>query len=183
MNINTEITLRTEILDYILNNSIINQYFNKIEYEYRDDFRSHIWLIIMEMIESKWDKIVELYNKNELGKFIIGIINNQLKSNTSSFTKDYKNKKFIYPDDLPEVIDEPMVVINTRIILMKVLNILNNIHFVDAILFKLYYGIDPVTNEITEPKTYQQVQDIININYQTVRNSVMKTQKLIKESI
>ena len=76
-----------------------------------------------------------------------------------------------------------MVVINTRIILMKVLNILNNIHFVDAILFKLYYGIDPVTNEITEPKTYQQVQDIININYQTVRNSVMKTQKLIKESI
>ena len=176
--------MHEQILKSILENSIIIDYFNKVQEEYRDDFRQHIWLIITEMMadEEKSEKIEKLWKADNLGKFIVGIITNQLKSNTSSFTKLYKDSNIIYTT-IPELKEEEVEQQNARLVILKMLNILNNIHFVDAVLFKLYYGIDPITNEITQPKTYGEIQNLIGINYQTVRNSVLKTKKTIKEHI
>jgi len=65
----------------------------------------------------------------------------------------------------------------------QVILILNNIYPVDSVLYKLYRGIDPITNELKDAMTYQEIQKLIGINYQAVRSSVMKTDKLIKERI
>jgi len=176
--------MKRTISNYILNNKIINDYLSKIDRENKDDFRQHIYLIVWEMIDSKYDKVLELYNANELGKFIIGIINNQLKSNTSSYTKQYKDKRTTYTTTIE---DEPIEEISDKInhtnMVKQVILILNNIYPVDSVLYKLYRGIDPITNELKDAMTYQEIQKLIGINYQAVRSSVMKTDKLIKERI
>jgi hypothetical protein len=174
--------VRDKIINYILNNHIINDYFKKVQVDLRGDFQSHIWLIIMEMIQDKekYITIQKLYESGDLGRFITGIITNQLKSNTSSFTKLYKDQYVIYNEDIPDKADEYEEETHPRKIVMKIINELNHIHYADAVLFKLYYGICPVTNNIIKPKTYAEIQDLIGINYQTVRNSVIKTKKQIK---
>lgn len=177
--------MRDEITNYILNNPIINDYFNKVETEYKDDFRSHIWLIIMEMIEdnNKYETLKSLYKSGDLGRFIVGIITNQLKSNTSSFTKQYKDQNLIYNINTSDIEDTYEEKLNTKLIVMEIITLLNNMYFVDAVLFKLYYGIDPITNTITSPKTYQEIQELIGINYQAVRNSVIKVRKQLEKQI
>lgn len=127
--------------------------------------------------------IEKLYNSGDLGRFITGIITNQLKSNTSSFTKLYKDQYVIYNEDIPEKADEYEEETHPRKIVMKIINELNHIHYADAVLFKLYYGIDPITNNLTKPKTYAEIQGLIGINYQTVRNSVLKTKRQILKII
>ena len=87
--------MKKQIEDYILGNKIVNEYFNKVDNEYRDEFKQFIYLIIFEMVDSNYNKIEKLYLDDELGKFIIGIINNQLKSNTSSFHKQFRKVNII----------------------------------------------------------------------------------------
>jgi len=176
--------MKQEITNYILNNQIINDYFNKVDDTNKSDFKQHIYLIIFEMMNDdiKWLRMQDLYKRNELGKFIVGIINNQLKSNNSSFTKQYKSKTTIYKD-IEEKADEQISSINTAILVFQIIKELQNIYCVDAVLYKLYRGIDPITDELKEPMTYQQIQKLIGINYQAVRSSVIKTEKHLKNII
>lgn len=85
--------------------------------------------------------------------------------------------------DIVESEDKETAVMNHKLILTKIINLLNNTYYYDSILYKLYRGIDPITNELREPMTYQQIQKLIGINYQAVRSSVIKTDKMIKEKI
>ena len=135
------------------------------------------------MMIDKYDKVLELYNSNELGKFIVGIINNQLKSNTSSYTKQYKDKRITYTTIEDEPVEEESDKINHINMVKQIVLILNNVYPVDSVLYKLYRGIDPITNELKDAMTYQEIQKLIGINYQAVRSSVMKTDKLIKERV
>lgn len=167
-------------IEYILNNKIINQYFEKVPLEYRDDFRQFIWLIICEM---DIDKINNLYVKNELGKFIIGIINNQLKSKTSSFHKIYrKNNSTILDDRLDYKYEEYEEKDNLKII-NDIINLLDKCHWVDSILFKMYRGIDCRTNKLVKPMTYAEIENETGIKYQTVWYSINKITKIIKKEI
>lgn len=177
--------MKEQIKDYILTNRIINEYFNKVDYDNRKDFKQYIWLTILEMINDdvKYIRIEKLYLDNQLGKFIVGIINNQLKSHLSPYTILYKNKKVVYGDLKDRIEDESEIYPDTKIIINKIINELNNIRPEEAILYKLYRGIDPLTNEIVKPLTYQQIQGLIGINYQAVRNAVMKVEKQIKSKI
>ena len=175
--------MKETISNYILNNKIINDYLSKVDRENKDDFRQHIYLIVWERMIDKYDKVLELYNSNELGKFIVGIINNQLKSNTSSYTKQYKDKRITYTTIEDEPVEEESDKINHINMVKQIVLILNNVYPVDSVLYKLYRGIDPITNELKDAMTYQEIQKLIGINYQAVRSSVMKTDKLIKERV
>lgn len=174
-----------EIKFYILSNKYINNYFDKIDIDNRKDFKQFIWVIIMEYLNNtdKYKIMVDLYMKNELGKYIIGIINNQLISNDSAFYKLYKSKKTVYKEFLPEDVDNEYEEINTQKVYIELIKTLDNIHWHDATLFKLYYGINPITNKPTEPKTYKEIQDLIHINYQSVRFSVLKVKAILKKQI
>lgn len=177
--------MRDKIINYILNNPIINDYFSKVQPDLRGDFESHIWLIIMEMIGDK-DKsitIERLYNSGDLGRFIVGVITNQLKSNTSSFTRLYKESSIVYNGEIPDKAEDYIETTHPAKVVLRIINELNHIHYADAVLFKLYYGIDPITNKLTKPKTYAEIQQLIGINYQTVRNSVIKTKNQITKVI
>lgn len=52
-----------------------------------DDFKQEIYLILLEYNK---DKIIEMYNKNQLKFFIVRIIQNQYNSKNSPFYMKYK---------------------------------------------------------------------------------------------
>jgi hypothetical protein len=131
--------------------------------------------------KDKYNRIKELYLKGNLGRYVVGIINNQLKSNTSSFTKQFK-QTYMTIDDI-EICENEIDVKDNTYIITNIIKVLDNCYFVDAVLFKLYFGIHPITNQITEPKTYQEIQAIIGVNYQSVRSAVLKIQKIIQDNI
>lgn len=172
-----------EIHNYIIHNKIIKDYFSKIPIEYRDDFIQHIWIIILELDKNK---IQTLYDKGELGKFIIGIISNQLKSNTSSFYKQFRKESTLELTDnqsIENIADDEYREINNNKIIKDIIKILDNVHYVDQVLFKLYRGIDPITNKLVKPLTYSEIEKLTGITYQTVWYSVNKVTKLIKKQI
>lgn len=174
--------MKETIIKYVLDNKIITDYFEKVESEFKDDFRSHIWLIILEMTEDKKKmlKITKLYQENKLGKYIVGLITNQLKSNNSSFTMIYKKRFQELDFDIIETRNEKTKTIE---IVENIIKELNNHHYADSILYKLWRGIDPITNKLKQPMTFKQIQELIGINYKSIRNSVMKTDKIIKSKI
>lgn len=175
--------MRDKIIKHIMSNKAINDYLAKVQPEWRDDFKSHIWLIIFEMfeIESKRKKIEKLYNNAELTKYLMGMITNQLKSNTSSFTKIYKAR--FQPLDFDMRMEESKTDEERPDIIKRIIRELDNIHWADAILYKMYRGIDPITNELKEAMSYSEIQRVIGINYRSVRNSIIKTDKSIKDKI
>lgn len=59
-----------------------------------DDFVQEIYMILLEYDR---DKIVELYKKNQLRYFIVGIVSRQYNSCTSPYYKKYK-KYYQYID-------------------------------------------------------------------------------------
>ena len=54
---------------------------------YKDDLIQEIYIILLSYKE---EKIIEMYNKNQLKFFIVKIIQNQYNSNNSPFYKLYK---------------------------------------------------------------------------------------------
>ena len=52
-----------------------------------DDLEQEIYMILLEYNKNK---IIELYNNNQLKYFIVGIIQRQYNSKTSPFYKKYK---------------------------------------------------------------------------------------------
>lgn len=164
-----------EIQDYIINNKIINDYFSKVQAEWKDDFKSHIYLIIFEMNDSKLES---LYEKGELGKFIVGIITNQLKSKTSSFYNLYKKNTEIdyYSYNLvndfkptEEIIRNE---INKKINYSNIMNKLKGFHPYHLSLFKLKY---------VDGLTIKQISEKLNIKYTTVYASIRKTEDKLKK--
>lgn len=59
----------------------------EIDKELRKDLIQEIILILLEYKHK--DKLVDMYYRNELGRFTLGIIKNQLLSTTSSFYSKY----------------------------------------------------------------------------------------------
>lgn len=167
--------MRKQIEDYILNNKIINEYFGKVDNEYRDEFRQYIYLIIFEMVELKYDKIKKLYNDDELGKFIIGIINNQLKSNTSSFHKMYRKSSIIdyYSYDKVNVSDDIRTDYIKKINYTNLIDKVKNLHPYHATLFMLKY---------VDGLTIKQISEKLHIKYTTVYASIRKTEDKLKKN-
>lgn len=93
-----------EILLYIHNNKLLNDAVNNVvDQKYRDDFKSHL---LIQIINTKLEKLVTIYENRQLDWFILRIITNQYNSNTSSFWKEYRNHGFRQPfilidDDKP----------------------------------------------------------------------------------
>ena len=174
-------TTREKIIQSVLDNYLINDYLDKVDLENRKDFKQYIWLTIMELIENKYDKMEALFESKTLGKFIMGLMNNQLKSNTSPYSRLYKNKQVVMEinDDMPSIVEEDHTSIHNKKI-KDILNILDNIHLFDMVLFKLHFGIDTINNELVEPLTYRQIEKQFGIKYNIIRKSVIKTHSLLK---
>jgi hypothetical protein len=171
-----------KLTDYLLNNHYINNYLNKVELEWRDEFRQEMWVIFMEYINNDYDRMLSLYEEDKLGKYMIGVISNQLISNNSTFYKKFKKVRKSTVELTPNVFNEPdkAYIDNKTITIEQILLILNNQIYYDAVLFKLYYGICPITNKIIPKKTYKEIAELIGLkDFQTIRNNIIATKKII----
>lgn len=181
---------KNDILEHIYNNKMLNDAIkNIVAPQHYQDFRSHFYLQVAELDENK---LIQLYNKNELDYFCLKIITNQYKSKTSTFHKLYKNGGMpgthtIDVVDMDEwlknntIIDEkeikgpdPVVIKKQILYFLEVQydNIIANQYH--KVLFMLYYFDD---------LTLKQIEETTKINKDAVSRSVRKTKAYLKTKI
>lgn len=103
MNFNTKlytITLmnKHQIVNELAKNKVVEKLISKKTTEHVRDLAQDIYIVLLEKPE---EKIVELYNKNELIFFISAIVRNQVFSTTSGYYKQYKStSNFLNIDEL-----------------------------------------------------------------------------------
>lgn len=168
-----------------MNNDKINDYLIKQS----DDLKQEFYLQIMEymLVEKKYNLIVDLYRKDELGKYCMGIIRNSLKNN-SPYTLMYAHPKITLTNEFTEILDDSKEEIEKqkrkdildRDTVDKIIHTLNNLDPYNSVLYKLRIGICPITGDIVKPKTYREIQELVGLSYVSVRNSCMRTEKIIK---
>ena len=167
----------------IINNLILDkkatELIDKLEpKELRDDMRNHLYLILADYDEKE---IQKAFYTGYLNKLVGRIIISQFKSNTSDFWRIYRNggfrKGYKYQEyfiniDIAEEYDD----IELKFEYIKhrkkeIKDILKVRHWYHKKLFEMYFF---------ENRTFQQIQEKTKINFQTVRNSILKTIDWIK---
>ena len=80
---------RDQILQSILDNPIYEAVLVKYlpKTQDRDEFRQFLWVILCEI---KTETIETVWAQNKFLYYYVGIINNQLKSSTSKWYKDFR---------------------------------------------------------------------------------------------
>ncbi len=173
------------MFDYILNNKSINSYLLKQSQDFKQDFYTTIleWL---NADDKKTELLTKLYKNEQLGMYCMGMIRNGAKPNSPWFKK-YNNINIVYSEIVLSnwFVEETKEVdkVDEIYLIGKIIQILNNIDFYHSILFKLKIGISPLTEEIVDPLSYNQIQELIGISYTSVRNSCLKTEKIIKQKL
>lgn len=95
---------RNEIIEQLYKDDRINDCISKMHpKELQEDLKAEIFLILLEYPETK---IKELHQSNQLVYFTLKIITNQVKSNTSKFTKKFKDCKTVYGVDISDRAEE-----------------------------------------------------------------------------
>lgn len=175
----------SKITEELTKNKIVNDYFSRVSSTLRDDFKQHIFLQIYELYHKNPKKVELLIKENKLGQYIVGVITNQLKSKTSSFAKAHYNKYLEFQENFNQISNGEDEYEEARkdpeCEVQKIIIWLQTIHPADCILFKLYYGIDPITNEIRTRMTFVEIQKLLDIPYQTVQKSCLKTKNELKK--
>lgn len=112
---------REDILQYLWNIGLINNYIRKLEYgtideETLQDIIQECWLIICEIPEEKICKLYNEQGKTGLTAYISGVIYRQVHSDTSAIYIKYKKlfKKMIHISQKSwDVFDETGVMMDT----------------------------------------------------------------------
>lgn len=164
---------------FILSDGSLQQSINNmIPLSYRDDFRSHLYLQILEIPNKK---LKEALKKGYFKYYIIRIICNTNGIN-SSFWKETRNHGFWEPNMVLELDttyetnqeeydydkDNEYVIRNAQVD-----QILKSIHWYHQELFRLH----------RQGNTYRQIEKLTGINYQSVRLSILKTIDTIKKNL
>ena len=168
------------IFEYILISEKINDCIARIPSKYRDDFKQHFYV---QMLEMKEDKVLNAYSNGYLDWLCIRVITNQYNSNTSSFYNLYRdyNKPTTGYIQFEDVNESDIVYVNDNLEkqgedLNKFKNIeklLNDRHFYHKQLWYMYY---------IEEMSYRDIEKQTGINFQSVRSSVLKTNEYIKNN-
>jgi hypothetical protein len=81
--------VKTEIIAKLWDNKEVNEAFSKmhpIELQY--DLKAEVFLVLCEMDD---DKLIGMYNRNEIRFFLVRVMLNMIKSDRSTFWKQYRN--------------------------------------------------------------------------------------------
>ena len=81
--------VKNEIITKLWDSKEVNEAFEKmhpIELQY--DLKAEVFLVLCEMDD---EKLVGMYNRNELRFFIVRVMLNMIKSDRSTFWKQYRN--------------------------------------------------------------------------------------------
>lgn len=157
---------RDEILSEFWQSKSVNEAFEKMQpVELQADLKAEVFLILCEMEE---EKLIGLYERNELKYYMVRIMLNMIKSDRSSFFKNYRNYVELLENDVEVFESNPEETYN------KIEVHLQNLHWYNRELFKLY--------ALDFKKNAKELSRKTGIPYMSIVRSINKTKAEIKKN-
>jgi hypothetical protein len=149
----------------------VNEAFGKMQpEELRYDLKAEVFLVLCEMDEQK---LIGLYERNELRFYIVRTMLNMIKSDRSTFYKNYRNHiEFVASDlnrEIKRINDEPTDLID------KLEKNLEGLHCYNKEILKLY--------AIDFKKNAKELSRKTGIPYMSIVRTINKTKKQMKQNI
>jgi hypothetical protein len=149
----------------------VNEAFGKMQpEELRYDLKAEVFLVLCEMDEQK---LIGLYERNELRFYIVRTMLNMIKSDRSTFYKNYRNHiEFVASDlnkEIKRINDEPTDLID------KLEKNLEGLHWYNKEILKLY--------AIDFKKNAKELSRKTGIPYMSIVRTINKTKKQMKQNI
>ena len=159
--------LRNEIIAEFWQSKSVNEAFEKMQpVELQADLKAEVFLILCEMEE---EKLIGLYERNELKYYMVRIMLNMIKSDRSSFFKNYRNYVELLENDVEVIETDPSETYE------KIELHLQNLHWYNRELFKLY--------ALDFKKNAKELSRKTGIPYMSIVRSINKTKAEIKKNI
>lgn len=159
--------LRNEIITEFWQSKSVNEAFEKMQpVELQADLKAEVFLILCEMEE---EKLIGLYERNELKYYMVRIMLNMIKSDRSSFFKNYRNYVELLENDVEVIEADPSETYE------KIELHLQNLHWYNRELFKLY--------ALDFKKNAKELSRKTGIPYMSIVRSINKTKAEIKKNI
>jgi hypothetical protein len=161
--------VKNEILAEYWDLKEVNDAFAKMQpEELQYDLKAEVFLVLCEMNE---DKLKGMYERNELKFYIVRIMLNMIKSDRSTFYKNYRNHiEFVDVDKDFEIINyDKMDLID------KLEKNLEGLHWYNKEILKLY--------AIDFKKNAKELSRKTGIPYMSLVRTINKTKKQMKTNI
>ena len=163
--------VKNEILAEFWDLKEVNEAFGKMQpEELRYDLKAEVFLVLCEMDEQK---LIGMYERNELKFYIVRTMLNMIKSDRSNFYKNYRNHIEFVPTELNKEIQrlntEPTDLID------KLEQNLEGLHWYNKEILKLY--------AIDFKKNAKELSRKTGIPYMSIVRTINKTKKQMKQNI
>ena len=140
----------------------LRQICRKIGGNLSDDLFQELMIILLEYNQ---EKLIDIYNKGYYKWFLVKTLTNQFNSNSSPFNKKYRPKDidYIISDSYDHSID---------IMIDKVNNKLNQLHWYDRELFKAYI----------ESGSYRKLSKQTDIPFNSISRTINNVKNYIRNN-
>jgi len=158
--------VKNEILAQYWTSKEVNDAFDKMHpEELRYDLKAEVFLVLCEMED---DKLVGMFERNELKFYIVRIMLNMIKSDRSTFYKNYRNyTEFVDQDFVSDDYDNS--------IFEKLEANMDGLHWYNKEILKLY--------AIDFKKNAKELSRKTGIPYMSIIRTINKTKKQMKTNI
>lgn len=163
--------VKNKILAEFWESKEVNEAFAKMQpEELQYDLKAEVFLVLCEMDE---EKLIGMYERNELKFYVVRTMLNMIKSDRSLFFKNYRNYvEFGYNDHSKEI--EKLNYEQTDII-DKLEKNLEDLHWYNKTILKLY--------AIDFKKNAKELSRKTGIPYMSIIRTISKTKSEIKQKL
>jgi hypothetical protein len=159
--------VKNEILAQYWTLKEVNDAFEKMQpEELRYDLKAEVFLVLCEMNE---EKLIGMFERNELKFYIVRIMLNMIKSDRSTFYKNYRNYTEFTDQDF--VIDD----YDKTSMFEKLEENMEGLHWYNKEILKLY--------AIDFKKNAKELSRKTGIPYMSIVRTINKTKKQMKTNI
>lgn len=161
--------VKNEIITQFWDSKEVNDAFEKMQpEELRYDLKAEVFLVLCEMDEMK---LIGMFERNELKFYIVRIMLNMIKSDRSTFYKNYRNHiEFVNIDKEFDVINYDKLDL-----VDKLEKNLDDLHWYNKEILKLY--------AIDFKKNAKELSRKTGIPYMSLVRTINKTKKQMKTNI
>ena len=146
----------------------VNDAFAKMQpEELQYDLKAEVFLVLCEMNE---EKLIGMYERNELKFYIVRVMLNMIKSDRSNFYKSYRNYTEYVDNDTEAIVD-----FDKLDLVDKLEKNLEGLHWYNKEILKLY--------AIDFKKNAKELSRKTGIPYMSIVRTINKTKKQMKTNI